>query len=64
MSIQELTKKQKQAIRSAYLEPAGTILQIVDRLKATGVPVYRATSWLWSVGYIGYDDKLMLDRMA
>lgn len=64
MSIQELTKEQRQAIRSAYLEPAGTVLQIVDRLKATGVPVYMATSWLWSVGYIGYDDKLMLDRMA
>lgn len=64
MSIQELTEKQKQAIRRAYLEPAGTVRLIVDRIKDTGVPVYKATSWLWAVGYINYNDKLMLDAMA
>ena len=64
MSIQELSKEQKQAIRQAYLEPADTVRHIADRLKATGVPVYKSTSWLWSVGYINYNDKLMLDGMA
>jgi hypothetical protein len=64
MSILELTEKQKQAIRQAYFEPAGTVRLIVDRIKDTGVPVYKATSWLWAAGYINYNDKLMLDGMA
>ena len=64
MSIQELTKEQEQKIRAAYLEPANKISVIIDRIKAAGVPVETATGWLFVRHYIGYDDKLLLDRMV
>lgn len=64
MKIKELTKEQEQAIREAYFKPAGKVKTIVDRIKAAGVPVETATGWLVLHSYIGYNDKLLLDRMA
>lgn len=64
MKIKELTKEQEQKIRAAYLEPANKISVIIDRIKAAGVPVETATGWLVLHSYIGYNDKLLLDRMA
>ena len=64
MRIDEITKEQKRKIRAAYFEPANKISVIIDRIKAAGVPVETATGWLFVRHYIGYDDKLLLDRMA
>lgn len=64
MEIKELTKEQESKIRAAYLEPANKISVIIDRIKAAGIPVETATSWLFVHHYIGYDDKMILDRMA
>ena len=64
MSIEELTKEQKAAIRQAYFTPSSTVSAIVKRIMETVVPMKAATSWLMLCGYIGYDDKLMLDGIA
>lgn len=64
MELKELTKEQEQKIRSAYLEPANKISVIIDRIKAAGIPVETATTWLFVHHYIGYDDKTILDRLA
>lgn len=64
MRIDEITKEQERKIRAAYFEPANKISVIIDRIKAAGVPVETATGWLFVRHYIGYDDKLLLDRMA
>lgn len=64
MSVSELTKEQEQKIREAYIRPVNKVSRIVDRIKQARIPVQTATSWLFIHGYIGYDDKRMLDGMA
>lgn len=64
MSVSELTKEQEQQIREAYIRPVNKVSRIVDRIKQARIPVQTATSWLFIHGYIGYDDKQMLDGMA
>lgn len=61
MELKDLTKEQQDAIRSAYLAPGRGIKAVINRLRATGIPLTVCTAWLMLYGYIGYNDKLRLD---
>lgn len=62
-NIKELTPEQQKTIIKAYIQPAKRLRQVIDRLRATGIPFRVATTYLFVKHFIGYDDKLMLDRM-
>lgn len=63
-SIEELTPEQLREIIRAYKQPAGKPKIIVKRIKALGVSVSLATTYLFAMHYISYDDKLFLDNLA
>jgi hypothetical protein len=65
MQINDMTAEQKRAIVDAYIRPSpGKLSAVVGRIKAVGVPIATATSYLWALGYISYNDKLMIERIA
>lgn len=63
-SIEKLTPGQRKGIIAAYTKPAAKPGIIVERIRKLGVSVSLATTYLFSRGYISYDDKLHLDRFS